>query len=127
MAKEEKITTLFIFKNADIAMEYYKRKNILGLKTQAECEVLIFKMAKEGKVERIQQTKRSPDQIVSDYKKHGMKILDLRHKQGRTQVVGKPGEMKGHEIDAVYKRTTLWVLILLVTVGVLMYIPFFLI
>lgn len=81
MVKKEKITTLWVFNDIDNAAEFYKRKRDLGLKTHAECEQLLKVMAKEGKMRSIQKTKRSPDQVIKDYRKQGFKISDQRIKK----------------------------------------------
>jgi len=80
MSKKEKVTTLFIFANVDRAMEYYTRKEELGLTTEAECHELLMTMAREGKMDKVQQTHRTADQWLKDTRSKGFKIKDLRKK-----------------------------------------------
>ena len=78
--QSEKLTTLWMFKNADGVLEYYRRCKEQKIKTQVGREKLLIQLAKEGKLQSIQQTKRSTDQVITDYRKQGMNILDMRSK-----------------------------------------------
>lgn len=72
------MATGFVFKNHDMAIEYMKRRDRLGLKTEKECHELLLRMTLEGKMEKVFSNKRTPDQWLTDQRKKGFKIEDHR-------------------------------------------------
>jgi len=72
------MATGFVFKNHNMAREYIKRRDELGLKTDKECHDLLLAMAIEGKMAKVFSNKRTPDQWLADQRKKGFKIDDQR-------------------------------------------------
>jgi len=79
MAKKEKVTTMFLFKTPEGAVEFYERRDRMGIRTPESAHRLLMQMAKEGKVDRVIQTSRTPEKIIEDYRQHGFNIIDHRH------------------------------------------------
>jgi hypothetical protein len=80
-SEKEKVTRVFEM-TADTALTFFeivKEVTGAGIPDSEELRITILNlMAEYGHLNRVYDTKRTTDEIVSDFKRHGFKIDDRR-------------------------------------------------
>lgn len=72
------MTTLFMFKDTDGAMEYFRRVGELEVDNEANRLSILMDMSCEGWMQQVSETSRSREQIVADYARNYGSVLDIR-------------------------------------------------
>lgn len=65
----------------EVAQEFYRRCIERHAETEKEKTAILVELAKEGKMNSVMETKRTPDQVAADMAKNFGKVLYVKGKK----------------------------------------------